>query len=153
MESSRSQSQISGMDRSQYDRSNSQNSELLDQKAPKLDFDLDLSTALKSVRFWHQFATLLTGTFFGIYLVSVYKTFAGTQIDDRTLTLAGSLAAAANGFSRVVWASFMDRFGFRPVMLVMMTIQLIVAIFISPSVKSPALYVVFVSLAASIEGG
>lgn len=65
---------------------------------------------------------LYNGVFFGTYVASVYKDIALGIIDDPTLTLAGSIGAFMNGTSRIVWASAMDKVGFRWVYLILISI-------------------------------
>ena len=47
---------------------------------------------------------LFNGVFFGVYISSVYKSFA-RGIDDNTLTIAGAVGSFINGSSRIFWAS------------------------------------------------
>jgi len=62
------------------------------------------------------------GVFFGVYVASVYKTVALGLIDDRTLTIAGSFGSFINGSSRILWASLMDKYGFKRVYLCILVI-------------------------------
>jgi hypothetical protein len=63
---------------------------------------------------------LLFGLFFGVYMAASYKTVALDKIDDRILTLAGSVGSVCNGSSRIIWATAQDRFGFKKVYLYLM---------------------------------
>ena len=53
-----------------------------------------------------------------------YKVYGMTTIgDDLFLTTVGSVGSAANGVSRFIWASLMDKFGYKRVFLAMLIIQ------------------------------
>ena len=69
------------------------------------DFVVHVGDALRSWRFWHLSIMLFNGVFFGVYVASVYKTVALCCIDDRALTIAGSVGSFVNGTSRIFWAS------------------------------------------------
>ena len=73
---------------------------------------------------------LFNGVFFGVYVAAVYKDVAlnhGT-IGDRELTIAGSIASFINGASRIMWASLLDKLGFRMIYMILLVIQLISAL-------------------------
>jgi len=70
------------------------------------------------------------GVFFGIYVASVYKTVALGLINDRTLTIAGSIGSFINGSSRIFWASLMDKYGFKSTYFCLLLIQLVTSLFI-----------------------
>jgi hypothetical protein len=55
------------------------------------------------------------GFFYGIYVNNVYKDSAEDIMEDKILTYAGMIGAICNGSSRVIWAAFMDKFGFKKV--------------------------------------
>jgi len=55
-------------------------------------------------------------TFYGLLMASVFKIFGETKnIDDLTLTIAGSLGAFSNGVSRFFMATLQDKIGFKKV--------------------------------------
>ena len=70
----------------------------------------------------HIALMLFLGIFYGIYIASVYKSMANGMISDFTLTVAGSLGSVCNGCSRIFWSMLQDKFGFRKVYFVVMTI-------------------------------
>ena len=84
--------------------------------------DVAVSEALTVKRFWYLAAMLFLGTFYGCYVVSVYKTVANVNLEDHLLTLAGSLGSACNGSSRIIWATLQDNFGFRRVYSCLLTL-------------------------------
>ena len=61
--------------------------------------------ALSMRRFWHLTLLLFLGTFYGVYMASVYKTTAQGFLSDSLLTTVGSLGAVCNGGSRIMWAA------------------------------------------------
>jgi len=65
---------------------------------------------------------LYLGVFYGVYFASVYKVAAQEIIDDHTLTLAGSLGSVCNGSSRIIWATIQDKYGFKRVYYVLLSI-------------------------------
>jgi len=77
--------------------------------------DTSVRRALKMGRFWYLGLILFLGTFYGCYLISVYKALASTILRDDILTLAGSLGSAFNGTSRIMWGTLQDKFGFKKV--------------------------------------
>jgi hypothetical protein len=49
---------------------------------------------------------IFCSAFYGMYMAGAFKNFGSKEgIDDKTLTLAGSLGSACNGLSRVFWAT------------------------------------------------
>ena len=81
-------------------------------------------------------------------MASVFKIFGESKnIDDYTLTLAGSLGAIFNGASRIFWATLQDKIGFKKVYFIVCLIQALVSstiFFIADANKY--LYVVWVCL-------
>jgi len=60
----------------------------------------------------------------GLFMVSNYKVYGTIAIpDDHFLTLIGSFGSVANGCTRAVWALLFDKFGFKKVYFVLLTIQ------------------------------
>jgi hypothetical protein len=58
---------------------------------------------------------LFFGFFYGVYVANVYKASAADVMDDKILTYAGMIGSLCNGSSRVIWAAFMDKYGFKKV--------------------------------------
>lgn len=117
------------------------------------DNAVEVQTAVCDIRFWHLGVMLFNGVFFGTYVASVYKGVALTYVDDKTLTLAGSLGSFSNGASRLLWASLMDCWGFKRVYSCLIVLQLIASIFIYHSRESAFFYTLMVFLAFLCEGG
>ena len=85
----------------------------------------DAKKAFKSLRFWHMSFMLYSGLFFGVYVAAVYKSIASgipNEIGDKALTLTGAIGSVMNGSSRVIWASFQDKFGFKAIYMTLLAI-------------------------------
>jgi hypothetical protein len=67
---------------------------------------ITVKQSLKMGRFYHIFTILAFGSFYGLYVASVYKTFDQDNLSDKILTIAGALGSVCNGCSRIMWASF-----------------------------------------------
>jgi hypothetical protein len=63
---------------------------------------------------------LYCGLFYGIFVATVYKSSASKILDDKTLTTAGMIGAACNGGSRIIWATLMDKYGFKKIYSVLL---------------------------------
>lgn len=73
--------------------------------------------------------------------------------DDLFLTTVGSVGAASNGVSRFVWASLMDRFGYKKIFSCMLVIQAIIAGTFSSIADNKALYLIWYMISMSCQGG
>ena len=101
----------------------------------------------------HVSVLLLFGLFYPLYIASVYKPIADDVLSDSVLTAAGAIGGVCNGTSRLIWASLMDKYGFKPVYGCLMTIQLVISASIY-SVRTYAdLYPIWVGLSYFCEGG
>jgi MFS family permease len=75
---------------------------------------ITVKEGLKMRRYWHFYAMAFFSAFYGLYMASVYKTLGlENDIDDLTLTWAGSLGSLSNGVSRFGWGLIVDKFGFK----------------------------------------
>ena len=81
-----------------------------------------------STRFWQYFSLMVLGNYFGTFFSYSYKTFGETdyphgQINDSTLTWAGSIGSGViNGCSRILFGSLVDKYSFRLLMSILMSI-------------------------------
>ena len=84
-----------------------------------------------------------------IYLPSVFKTM-GMQlggIDDKFLTLVGSIGSVANGLSRIVWGPLQDKIGFKTIYRIVLCTELLVCSLMVTIVKTNQyLYLIWVFL-------
>lgn len=100
-----------------------------------------------------MFLILFLGIFYGLYTASVYKVAAQDFIDDKALTLAGSIGSVCNGSSRIIWAAFQDRYGFKKVYYILLLLQLAVSASIYSVRQDAVLYTIWVALSFLCEGG
>lgn len=92
-------------------------------------------SAFYSIRFWQFFFIMVLSNWFGTFFSYAYKPYGegdGTkkfphdQISDSLLTWASSIGAGViNGGSRVVFGWLVDKYNFRSLMLILMTMQLV----------------------------
>lgn len=101
-----------------------------------------------SMRFWQLLAIMVLGTYYGTFFMHAYKLFgqntsAHPQISDKTLTWAASIGAGlVNGLSRIGFGTLVDRYSFKALMSILMTIQLVNACVCFWAAFVPALYFV-----------
>ncbi len=73
---------------------------------------MHLLGALSDSRPWYYF--LYVGANFGLMISVNYKTFVKAKIlDDKFLTMVGSLGAVACGFSRFFWGRLLEKGTFK----------------------------------------
>ena len=111
-----------------------------------------------SLRFWQYFAILIAGNFFATFFNYSYKPFGENtsshgQIDDKTLTWAASIGAGLNGLSRIFFGSLVDKYSFKTLMSVMMTIQLVNACVCFWAAHVPALFFICIMVNYLVLGG
>ena len=92
--------------------------------------------------------------FFCIYIISTYKIYGSSEdIDDFTLTMAGSLGAVANASSKLMCGILVDKYGFKKVYWAVLGVQVVISSTIFFIVKTNKyLYVIWV-LIAHVELG
>ena len=99
---------------------------------------------------------IFCSAFYGLYMASVFKTFGSVtgDIDDGTLTLAGSLGSACNGLFRIVFATAADKYGFKIVFAIILCLQITVAgtIYFVVTFNS-VLYAIYVCIGYACLGG
>jgi len=65
--------------------------------------------------------------FFGYYISNSYKQYGYEgKLSDETLTWIGSIAALFTGFTKIFWASMLDRFAFKPIYFIIIAIHAVV---------------------------
>ena len=109
--------------------------------------------AFMSARFWHMLIMLFFGEFYCLYNASSYKLVAQNTISDRSLTIAGALGSILNGLSRVVWGALLDKYGFKKLYLMLLTIETIVSFSIESCKYNATLYIICVALSFLCIGG
>ena len=115
--------------------------------------------AFHSIRFWQFFAILVLGTYFGTFFSYSFKVYGENdhpheQISDKTLTWAASIGAGViNGLSRILFGLLADRYSFRLLLSILMTIQLVNACVCFWAAYVPALYFICVLVNYLVVGG
>ena len=106
-------------------------------------------------RYWHLYAMAFFSAFYGLYMASVYKNLGNeNEIDDFTLTLAGSLGSFSNGVSRFFWGVAADKIGFKKAYGILLCIQIVFSATIFFIVKlNKYLYVIWVMVSYCTLGG
>lgn len=70
-----------------------------------------------SKEFFHIYALTICFMFFGFYMMSSFKTFGATEInDDMFLTLIGSFGGLFNGFTRIIFSSLLDYYPIKTIL-------------------------------------
>ena len=93
---------------------------------------------------------LYTAIFYYYYVLAVFKNIS--TVSDQKLTYVASLGGIFDGCSRIIWATIMDKFGFRNTYLAVLIIQLLSVIFIHSSRNDLVPYSICV-LAAYMTNG
>jgi len=69
--------------------------------------------------------------FFSYYISNSYKQYGFEGgLSDATLTWIGSTASLFTGFSKVIWASLLDRFSFKPLYFIILFIHAVIFVWI-----------------------
>ena len=94
--------------------------------------------------------------FHGMFVVNQYKNY-GLSIksldDDQFLTIVGAVGSIANGSMRTVWALSMERFGFKTIFYIIVTMQLVIGATIPYVTFSQPLYGLYVAMSLACMGG
>jgi len=95
--------------------------------------------------------------FYGFFMVNNFKTYPENTDhpalnDDHYLTSVGSAASVFNA-SRFIWSGALDRFSYKKVYGVLLTIQIVTSATIPLISDSKVLYAMWVCLALFCEGG
>jgi hypothetical protein len=112
-----------------------------------------------STRFWQYLAIMVLSNYFGTFFSYTYKTFGENdsphdQISDKTLTWAASVGSGlVNGCSRVAFGTLVDKYSFRTLMSILMTIQLANSMLCFWAAYVPALYFICVLVNYMVIGG
>ena len=120
----------------------------------KAEGPITVHEAMRTKQFWQLNLLLFNGIFFGAFLASVYKDYGNDgDLSDAELTVTGAIGAIGNGVSRILWASLLDKYGFRKVYGCVLVVQLICSVGISSCNTVAILYTIVVAFSFSCEGG
>lgn len=91
-----------------------------------------------------------------MYVASTFKNFGKEKgLDDYVLTAAGSFGAVFNGTSRIFWATYQDKIGFKKIYISMLCIQMVTSFsfYFSAEEKTGTTYAIIVCLSFFTLGG
>lgn len=117
-----------------------------------------VASCFYSIRYWQYFGLMAFGCY-GSTLVSYsFKPFgesskSHTGIDDGLLTWAASVGAITNGSMRIVFGNLVDRFSFKFLMSVVLTIELAMCMLFFIAANSSGFFFFLILLNYSILGG
>jgi MFS family permease len=112
-----------------------------------------------SLRFWQYFSLMLLCNFFPTFFNYTYKTYGEDKalhkpINDLTLSWAASIGSGlVNGMSRLTCGWLNDKFSFRHIMMVLMSIEVLVAVSVYWVVEIVPIYFLCVLLNYFAGGG
>ena len=94
------------------------------------------------------------GNIFGGIFSYQYKPYGlAKHLDDGLLTAAAGVSSFTQCISRLVIGFLYDKFGFKILNIILMTISIVTALFSTWSVQYPALYFKFIQLNYLVIGG
>lgn len=110
--------------------------------------------ALKHHKTWHITLMALLSQCQGIFVSYVFKSFGELNIpDDAFITVVGTIAAVTNGLSRSFWANLQDRFGYKPIYMSLLAIQICVGFSLSSISQYRVLYMIWIATSYFCLGG
>jgi MFS family permease len=97
-------------------------------------------------------------SFFGwcytMFMANVFKSYGEKYIkDDAFITTIGAVGAILNGLGRTIWATLMDKYGFKKVYGALLIVKISVAMTIPFARMSSLLYFIWISLTFVTLGG
>lgn len=109
---------------------------------------------LHSARFWEYFSFFMFSDLFCVLFVGSYKSLALAHgYPDHLLTIAASASAISQTLGRFISSSLYDVYGIKPVFLIMMIVNFIVAVTVYDTLKYPLVYLAFVQVNFYLLGG
>ena len=87
---------------------------------------VSLQDSLKTKQFWLIWFMIISSASAGLNVASIYKSFAVTGpalTGDGFQSLVGGMGALFNGFGRLFWGSFSDKFGFKQSFMLLTSAQ------------------------------
>lgn len=87
---------------------------------------LNCKEAIASKIFWVHVAIIILGSCGNLFINTNYKLYAKEKIrSDEFLTLVGLIGSVGNGVSRFFWSSLFNRIGYKLIMLLMISLNII----------------------------
>ena len=112
-----------------------------------------MTSLLTSGKFLWLYVLVVSHMFYGYYMTNQFKQYGFTGgIDDKTLSSIGSAGALFNGCFKIVWASLLDYFNFKPLYSMILIVQLSCLTAIHWAHYNAASYSVVVCLSFMCDG-
>ena len=105
-------------------------------------------------KFWHIWVMLTFSLMYAFFMKVAFKSYGSTiYSDDVYLTNVAKIGFLTAAISRFGWAALMEMVGFKPVYMVLLVLQLILAFSMTTIADNPTLYTIWVCVTWSCEGG
>ena len=105
-------------------------------------------------KFWHIWVMLTFSLMYAFFMKVAFKSYGSTIYDDDVyLTNVAKVGFMTAAISRFGWAALMEMIGFKPVYMILLVLQLILAFSMTSIADNPTLYMIWVSVTWSCEGG
>jgi len=115
---------------------------------------MTLKETVQERTFWHILTMLVLSMSFGYFMKVSYKNYGGTQFkDDAFLTTVAGVGFLVGTLSRLFWGVLQDHIGFKKVYFFILLIQILVSFTMTQVSSSRGMYLLWVSLSFSCEGG
>ena len=104
-------------------------------------------------KFFWLYLIVICHMFFGYYLENQFKQYGFTAgLDDRSLTQIGAAANLFSGCFKVIWATLLDYYNFKPVYSVVLLILMLCLVSLHWAVHNVYSYAVVVCLTFVCDG-
>lgn len=115
-----------------------------DSEEVEMTIDLKRTSAcLHSVRFWQYFFLMILSQMFGGYFSYVFKQIGlANNIEDSYLTFAASAASIVQCITRLVFGMLYDKYGFRPLFILLMCVNIANSLLCYPLRSSTSLFLI-----------
>ena len=129
--------------------------EALTQAESKKTHDLiNARSALWSVRWWQYFWMLFLAQVFGGFFSYQYKQIGNaSNISDKVLTWAGSMAAILQAVTRLTCGQLYDKYSFKKVFYPLMVINALNSVFAYPAREHASLFFISIELNYFVQAG
>ena len=126
---------------------------LLELKEKEVEENIPLLHVIKTWKFGLLYCLVVSHMFYGYYMSNEFKQYGFTGgLDDKTLTLIGSFGALFNGCFKIVWATLLDYYNFKPIYTIILCITISGLIAVHWAVYNSITYFIVVCLAFMCDG-
>ena len=114
----------------------------------------DIKIALKSFRFWRNILIVGATPFIIWFEGATSRAFAVIiEVDGNILGVLSSTICILNCIANPIWALCVDKFGFRPIMIIISIITTVLSIYLSIFIDIPIFYVIGIYVSNTLRGG